>query len=54
MNAHNEGLYVRVGGAAELATGLSAEWGAVTQCEMVQWADCGPMCHHCSKRIKEK
>ena len=29
VNAHDEGLYVRVGGAAELAAGLSAEWGAV-------------------------
>lgn len=30
VNAHNEGLYVRVGGAAELAAGLSAERGAIT------------------------
>lgn len=30
VNAHNEGLYVRVGGTAELAAGLSTEWGAVT------------------------
>lgn len=29
VNAHNEGLNVRVGGAAELAAGLSAERGAV-------------------------
>lgn len=29
VNAHDEGLYVRVGGAAELAAGLSAERGAV-------------------------
>lgn len=30
VNAHNEGLYIRVGGAAELAAGLSAERGAIT------------------------
>lgn len=29
VNAHDEGLNVRVGGAAELAAGLSAERGAV-------------------------
>lgn len=29
VNAHNEGLYVRVRGAAELAAGLSAERGAI-------------------------
>lgn len=30
VNAHNEGLNVGVGGAAELAAGLSAERGAIT------------------------
>lgn len=30
VNAHNEGLYIGVGGTAELAAGLSTEWGAVT------------------------
>lgn len=47
VNAHNEGLYIRVGGAAELAAGLSTKRSAITQSEMVQRADCGPMCHHC-------
>lgn len=49
VNAHNEGLNVRVGGAAELAAGLSAERRAVTQREMVQRADSGAMSHHCGK-----
>lgn len=30
VNAHNEGLNIGVGGTAELAAGLSTEWGAVT------------------------
>lgn len=47
VNAHDEGLYVRVGRAAELAAGLSAERGAITQCEMVQRADRGAVGHHC-------
>lgn len=47
VNAHNEGLYIRVGRATELAAGLSAERGAITQCEMVQRADSGAMGHHC-------
>lgn len=29
VNAHDERLYIRVGGTAELAAGLSTEWGAI-------------------------
>lgn len=29
VNAHDEGLNIGVGGTAELAAGLSTEWGAV-------------------------
>lgn len=30
VDAHNEGLYIGVRGTAELAAGLSTEWGAIT------------------------
>lgn len=49
VDAHDEGLHVGVGGTAELAAGLSAERGAVTQREMVQRADGAAVSHHWSE-----
>lgn len=46
VDAHDEGLHVGVRGTAELAAGLSAERGAVTQREMVQRADGAAVSHH--------
>lgn len=50
VDAHDEGLYVGVRGTAELAAGLSAERGAVTQREMVQRADGAAVSHHWESR----
>lgn len=46
VNAHDEGLNVMVGGAAELAAGLSAEGGPIAQVEPVKRADGRAMGHH--------
>lgn len=46
VNAHDEGLNVGFGGAAELAAGLSAEGGPVAQVELVKRADGRAMGHH--------
>lgn len=54
MNAQNEGLYVRVGRAAELAAGLSTERGAITQGELVQRADSGAVGHHCWEQAEKE
>lgn len=51
VDAHDEGLNVRVGRAAELAAGLSAERRAVAQSEMVERTDSRAMRHHLMQQL---
>lgn len=53
VDAHDEGLYIGVGRAAELAASLCAEGCPVTKCESVQRADGRTMGHHCPKEKKQ-
>lgn len=47
VNAHDEGLYIWVLGAAEFAARLRTEGRPVTECEMVQRTDGRAVGHHC-------
>ncbi len=49
VNAHDEGLYVWVWGAAEFAACLSTEGRPVIECEMVQRTDGRAVGHHCQR-----
>lgn len=48
VDAHDEGLYIVVGGAAEFAARLRTEGRPVTECETVQRTDGRAVGHHCS------